>query len=92
MTENVSLSGGYGFSTNPVPASTLSPLTAATMTNQLSTGIGFHHGHWRVDLAYGIDPSSRETVGRSALLSGEYSNSSVRIGTQSVRLDTSLQF
>jgi long-chain fatty acid transport protein len=92
MIENVSLSGGYAFSTNPVPASTLSPLTAAIMTNQLSTGIGFHHGHWRLDLAYGIDPSSRESVGRSALLSGEYSNSSVRIGTQSVRLDTSLQF
>jgi long-chain fatty acid transport protein len=92
MVENVSLSGGYAFSTNPVPASTLSPLTAAIMTNQLSTGIGFHRGHWRIDLAYGIDPSARESVGRSALLSGEYSNSSVRIGTQSVRLDTSFQF
>jgi long-chain fatty acid transport protein len=92
VTENVSMSSGYAYSTNPVPASTLSPLTAAIMTDQISTGIGFHRGHWRIDLAYGIDPSSKESVGRSALLSGEYSNSSVRIGIQSVRLNTSLQF
>jgi long-subunit fatty acid transport protein len=91
-TENVSVRGGYGYANNPVPASTLSPLTAAIMTSQVSTGIEYRRGKWRVDLAYGINPSTRETVGRSALLSGEYSNSSVRIGTQSVRLSTSFGF
>jgi long-chain fatty acid transport protein len=92
LTENVALRAGYGFSNNPVPASTLSPLTAAIMTNQLSTGIGYRHGHWRTDLAYGINPSASESVGHSALLSGEYNNSSVRIGTQSLSLNTSFQF
>jgi len=92
LTENISLRGGYAHSNNPVPAATLSPLTAAIMTNQLSTGIGYRHGHWRVDLGYGIDPRTTENVGKTALLSGEYSNSKVRIGSQSLGLNTSFQF
>jgi long-chain fatty acid transport protein len=92
LTERVRLRGGYGFSSNPVPASTLSPLTAAIMTNQLSAGVGYRVGRWKMDLAYGIDPSATEHVGHSALLSGEYSNSSVRIGTQALGLNTSFQF
>ena len=92
LTENISLRGGYAYSTNPVPASTLSPLTAAIMTNQLSTGIGYRHGHWRADLGYGIDPAHQENVGKTALLSGEYANSKVRIGTQTLGLGTSFQF
>jgi long-chain fatty acid transport protein len=92
LTENVSLRGGYGYSNNPVPSSTLTPLTAAVITNHFSTGIGWRHGHWRTDLAYGIDPSTTQHVGKSALLNGEYSNSSVSIGTQALSLDTSLQF
>lgn len=92
LTESISLRGGYGFSNNPVPSSTLSPLTAAIMTNQVSTGIGYRRGIWRMSLAYGIDPSNSEQVGRSALLNGEYSNSSVRISTQSLALNTSWVF
>jgi long-subunit fatty acid transport protein len=92
LTENLALRGGYGYSNNPVPASTLSPLTAAIMTNQLSAGIGYRHGRWRLDLAYGIDPTAQENVVKTALLSGEYSNSRVRIGTQSTSLNTSFRF
>lgn len=92
LTESISLRGGYAHSNNPVPASTLSPLTAAIMTNQLSTGIGYHHNRWRVDLGYGIDPTAQETVGKTALLSGEYANSKVRIGTQALGLNTSWKF
>lgn len=92
LTENISLRGGYAHSNNPIPASTLSPLTAAIMTNQLSTGIGYRYGRWRFDLGYGIDPSVQENVGKTALLSGEYSNSKIRIGTQSLGLNTSFRF
>jgi long-chain fatty acid transport protein len=92
LKENISLRAGYAHSNNPVPASTLSPLTAAIMTNQLSTGIGYRHGRWRCDLAYGIDPTAQEDVGKTALLSGEYANSKVRIGTQSLGLNTGFQF
>jgi long-subunit fatty acid transport protein len=92
LTENIILRGGYAHANNPVPASTLSPLTAAIMGNQLSTGIGYRHGHWRFDLGYGFDPTAQENVGKTALLSGEYANSKVSIGTQSLGLNTSYQF
>src|SRR5580698_1659523 len=92
LTERLSILGGYVHSTNPVPASTLSPLTAAIMTNQFSTGLGYRYARWRFDLAYGVGPSNQESVAKSALLNGEYSNSSVRIGTQSLTLDTSFHF
>jgi long-subunit fatty acid transport protein len=92
LTEAISLRGGYAHASNPVPASTLSPLTAAIMTNQLSAGIGYRLGRWRFDLAYGIDPTAQENVVKTALLSGEYSNSKVRIGTQSTSINTSFRF
>jgi long-subunit fatty acid transport protein len=92
LTENISIRAGYAHSNNPVPASTLSPLTAAIMTNQISTGIGYRHGHWRFDLGYGIDPTTQEDVGKTALLGGEYGNSKVSIGTQSLGLNTSFTF
>jgi len=92
LTENFSLRAGYAHANNPVPASTLSPLTAAIMGNQFSTGFGYRHGHWRMDLGYGFDPTAQENVGKTALLSGEYDNSKVRIGTQSLGLNTSYTF
>jgi long-subunit fatty acid transport protein len=92
LTESISVRGGYAHANNPVPASTLSPLTAAIMTNQLSTGTGYRHGRWRFDLGYGMDPATQENTGKTALLSGEYANSKVRIGMQSLALDTSFQF
>ena len=92
LTETVSLRAGYAHANNPVPASTVSPLTAAIMTNQLSAGIGYRQGRWRLDLGYGIDPTTQENVAKTALLSGEYSNSKIRIGMQSLGLDTSFRF
>jgi long-subunit fatty acid transport protein len=92
LTENISVRGGFAHSNNPVPGSTLSPLTAAIMTNQLSTGIGYRHGRWRFDLGYAVNPTASESVRQSALLSGEYSNSQVGIGTQALTFNTSFQF
>jgi long-subunit fatty acid transport protein len=92
LTESISIRGGYSGSNNPVPASTLSPLTAAIMTNQFSTGIEYRHSGWRLDLSYAIDPITQENVSKSALLSGEYSSSRVRIGTQALMLGSSFGF
>ena len=92
VTENVSVRAGYAHSNSPVPASTLTPLTAAIMTNELSTGVTYTHGRQCFDLAYGFDPTTEENAGKSMLLSGEYSNSKVRIGTQSLSFNTSIQF
>jgi long-subunit fatty acid transport protein len=92
LSESILLRAGFAHANNPVPASTLSPLTAAIMTDRLSTGLGYRSGRWRFDLAYSFNPLAHEAVRHSALLSGEYSNSAVSIGTQSLTLDTSLRF
>jgi hypothetical protein len=80
---------GYRHSNNPVPASTLTPLTAAIMQNGISGGLSWRAWHARFDLAYGFDFTAREAVGESALVSNEYSHSAVRIGTQAITLTTS---
>jgi long-chain fatty acid transport protein len=92
ITENISIRGGYAHSNNPVPGSTLSPLTAAIMTDQLSTGIGYSLGRWHFDLGYAVNPTAHESVQQSALLSGEYNNSTVHIGTQMLTLNSSFHF
>jgi long-subunit fatty acid transport protein len=92
LTENISIRAGYAHANDPVPSSTLSPLTAAIMKDQLTTGIGYRVGRARFDLSYGIDLTAKQSVAQSALLAGEYSNSTVRIGTQSLTLGTSFSF
>ena len=87
--ESFSLSGGFLHGNNPVPGSTLSPLTAAIMQNGLSTGIGYKRARYRFDLSYGINLNSQAQVGNSSLLLGEYSHSQVNVGTQAIILTTS---
>ena len=41
---------------------------------------------------YGIDLTAKQSVGQSSLLAGEYNNSTVRIGTQSLSLGTAFLF
>jgi long-subunit fatty acid transport protein len=92
VSESLSFSGGFVHANNPVPGSTLSPLTAAIMTNQITTGFGYSHGRAHYAIAYAIDPTTRESVGQSALLSGEYSNSTVRAGIQTITASSSWRF
>jgi len=92
LTENVSLRAGFAHENSPVPNSTLSPLTAAIMTNQISGGLEYRHGHSRYEVSYGFRPESTQHVGTSGLLNGEYNDSTVKVGTQSVIAGYSLRF
>ena len=92
IAENASVRAGYAHANSPVPGSTLSPLTAVIMGNTLSTGFGFKHGRARFDAAYSLDLTAHRNVGQSALKAGEYSNSRIGVGTQSVSLMTSIWF
>ena len=92
LTERTSLRFGYAHANNPVPGSTLSPLTAAIMSNQISTGLIYHPGRSNFELAYSYDPTAQAQVQQSALFSGEYNNSTVRVGTQAVTLNYSFRF
>jgi long-chain fatty acid transport protein len=90
--ESVSLRFGYAYGNSPVPDGTLTPMTAAIMTNQLTTGAAYHTGRSRFDIAYTFDPIAQQQVGTSNLLAGEYNNSTVRVGLQSLSLGYSFQF
>lgn len=92
LTEGTVIRLGYGHENNPVPGSTLTPLTAAVLTNAISTGFAYHHGRSRYEAFYTFRPESSAHVTQSSLLAGEYNNSSVSVGTQTVGLSYSFQF
>ena len=92
LTESTSLRFGYEHANSPVPNGTLTPLTAAIMTNQLSTGFAYHRGRSRFDIAYTFDPIAQQQVTQSNLLFTEYNNSADRVGLQSLTLGYSFQF
>ncbi len=84
VVENLSLRFGYAHTNSPVPSSTLMPLTAAITRHTVSTGLGYSLRGWRIDGAYTIDPYVTQHVGASAIRAGEYTDSRVRVGLQSV--------
>ena len=83
---------GFAHANSPVPDSTITPLDAAILSNEISAGLGYTHGHSRFDLSYGFRPQSSQSVTQSSLLAGEYSDSSVSVGTQSLALGYSYHF
>jgi len=92
LTENTTLRAGFAHANSPVPSSTLTPLTAAILSNEISTGLTWRHGKSRYEAAYGFRPTASQSVAQSSLLAGEYDSSSVHVGTQSLILTYSLQF
>ncbi|SEF57089.1 Long-chain fatty acid transport protein [Bryocella elongata] len=92
ISESTTLRAGYSFMTNPVPSSTLLPMTAAILQNSLGVGGGWTHGRLRTDLAYSLQFPASESVGKSGILSTEYDNSKVRLLLQSVTLTTRYSF
>jgi long-subunit fatty acid transport protein len=89
--ENATLRAGYSHGNSPVPGSTLSPLTAAITRDSITAGVGYRWGRVRVDAAYVLDPYVSRSTGVSALRSGEYSNSRIRLGTHSLILTTTFK-
>jgi long-chain fatty acid transport protein len=77
--ESGALRAGYAHANDPVPGSTLTPLTAVIMRDSISAGYGYGRGRWRVDGAYSLVLPAEGRVQQSALKSGEYSNSKVRL-------------
>jgi len=92
VTDSLRLRGGYSYGNNPVPGSTLTPLTAAIMKHTLTSGAGWERGRWTVDFAYQWSLPHEQQVGTSALQAGEYSNSEVRVGVHWFGLTTGVQF
>jgi long-chain fatty acid transport protein len=94
---------GYSFISDPVPSSTLTPLTAAILSNGLATGLGWKPesgtshppmslSSWQWDVAYQLQLPATQSVGQSSLLAGEYDNSRVHVVTQSITISGRLNF
>ncbi|HST12824.1 MAG TPA: outer membrane protein transport protein [Terriglobales bacterium] len=92
LTESFALRGGYSYATNPVPASTLTPMTAAILQHSLATGFGYSHGRCRYDLTYQAQLPASQSVGQSGLLAGEYDNTRVHVTVQSLTFTTRIRF
>jgi hypothetical protein len=58
----------------------------------ISTGFAYHHGRSRYEAFYPFRPASSAHVTQSSLLAGEYDNSSISVGTQTVGLSYAFQF
>ena len=89
---NLFLRAGYCYGASPVPDQTLTPLTAAIMEHTITAGIGYHWHRYTADLAYQYDLPVTRNVGTSALLSGEYSNSSVSVDVHWLALTVGATF
>ncbi len=90
LTESVTIRAGFSHANNPVPSSTLSPLTAAMLLNQISCGVSWKRGWVTYNAAYTFNPTTKASVARSALASGEYNNSAVSVGSQAFSLSVSI--
>jgi long-chain fatty acid transport protein len=77
--DNLFLRLGYCYGHDPVPDSTLNPMTAAIMENTITAGVGYRWRACEFDLAYQCDLPEKQNVSNSALLSGEYSDSSTKV-------------
>jgi long-chain fatty acid transport protein len=92
MGESVTVQGAYSHGNDPVPAATLTPLTAAIMSDALSAGVAYQKNRYRLQLAYQTDLPQTASVGASSLLAGEYSNTRVSLWLQTVALTTGIRF
>ncbi|HEY4415395.1 MAG TPA: TonB-dependent receptor [Verrucomicrobiae bacterium] len=92
VTKNLALRAGYSYGQSPVPDSTLTPMTAAIMEHTLTAGIGYRWSRYEVDLGYQYDLPVTRNVGASGLRAGEYSDSSLTVGVQTLAITARMQF
>jgi long-chain fatty acid transport protein len=92
LRESFHFEGAYAYANNPVPSSTVTPLTAAIMSNALSTGLTYAKSRYKIALGYQVNLPATANVGNSQILAGEYDNSQIRVWLQTVALTTGVRF
>lgn len=90
--EHWKIRAGYAYGNNPVPAETLTPLTAAITEHLLSAGVGYRIGRIDLDAAYQWNLPATGRVRQSGLAAGEYSQSVTEIDTQRFSLTATLHY
>jgi long-chain fatty acid transport protein len=89
---NLILRGGFMAGNNPVPSSTLTPLTAAITRASVGGGVGYHRGRYTLDAGYMAGLPNSASVGQSILRAGEYNNSKTEISTQTLATTFAVAF
>lgn len=92
MREFFAIQGAYSHANSPVPSTTLTPLTAAIMSDCVSSGVAYEKNRYRLQLAYQVNLPQTASVGTSSLLVGEYSNTRISLWLQTVALTTGFRF
>ncbi|HTI69564.1 MAG TPA: outer membrane protein transport protein [Candidatus Limnocylindria bacterium] len=83
------LRAGYSYARNPVPAGTLTPLTAAIFEHTIGVGMGCHFNSYTIDFGYEYDLPTKQSVGISDLKSGEYNHSEIEVSAHVLALTLS---
>lgn len=92
MTPNLTLRGGCVAGNNPVPAATLTPLTASITQASVAAGVGYHRSRYRLDAGYQAGLPHTASVVQSLLRAGEYNNSQTEISTQTLATTFAIVF
>jgi long-subunit fatty acid transport protein len=72
------LRAGYAYHRNPIPDETLTPWIQATLEHAASLGYGWKFNRdWSLDAAYQYNWGNDREVGTSAIIGGDFSNSTV---------------
>jgi len=91
-TAEFTLRAGYAYGGNPVPDSTVTPMSAAILEHTVTAGVGWQRGQWAIGAAYQYSFPSETNVGTSGLESGEYSNSRAEVQAHWLGLTLSIGF
>ena len=83
---------GYVYNRNPVPDSTLVPVIPGILEHLVSIGYGRNGKKWSFDVAYQYSFGSRQSVGTSKIVGGDYDNSSVDVDAHVFRLGIQYRF
>jgi hypothetical protein len=67
-------------------------MNAAILTNTFTCGAGYYWKEYSVDFAYQYDLPVTQNTGSTALLSGDYSNSSIKVSAQTFTVTAGIQF
>jgi len=92
VSHNLVLRGGFVTGNNPVPSSTLTPLTAAITRQSLAGGIGYHTHRYKLDAAYEAGLPHSASVNQSILRAGEYNNSQTELSTHTLSTTFAIAF
>lgn len=92
LSEAVTLRLGHAFGDSPVPATTLTPMTAAILRHTVTAGAEWQFGQLSLAAAYQHDLPATMTVGTSSLASGEYSASQTRVSLHWFALTAGYRF